>query len=151
MVAIRSGMLWGFAGLAIFALLTLLQLYGLNLLAVFVAGIAAGHMAVTGRRRSSGVGPGLTAGLIGGMVLLVGSFFVGILIVTLLRSEALGWAIGIPFITWIPIVGDTVDTVTGYADPWLRGGGLVLGSCLGLVNLVLMAAGGAIGGVVGRH
>ena len=150
MAAIRSGLLFGFAALAIFVVLTLLQAYGINLLAVLVLGVVAGYMAVSGRRRPS-VGRGLTAGLIGGLVMLVGSFFAGMLIVFLLRSEALGWAIGIPFITWIPIVGDTIDSVNEWSEPWLRSGGMILGACLGIINLMLMAIGGAVGGMLGRR
>lgn len=150
MAVVRSGLMFGFAALVIFVVLTLLQAYGLNLLMVLVFGVVAGNMAVSGRRRAS-VGRGLTAGLIGGLVMLVGSFFAGMLIVSLLRSQALGWAIGIPFITWIPIVGDTIDNVNEWAAPWLHSGAWVLGGCLGIVNFMLMAIGGAIGGVVGRR
>ncbi len=150
MTVVRSGLMFGFAALALFVLLTLLQAHGLNLLMVLVLGVVAGNAAVSSKRRAS-VGRGLTAGLIGGLVMLVGSFFAGMLIVNLLRSEALGWAIGIPFITWIPVVGDTIDNANEWAAPWLRSGGMALGGCLGIVNFMLMAIGGAVGGMMGRR
>jgi hypothetical protein len=149
--AVRSGVLFGFAALATFAVLTLLQLYGLNLLAVLVVGVVAGVMATSGMRRGSGIGRGLTAGFIGGLIMLVGSLLVGILIVTFFRTQITLWLAGIPFINQVPVVGDTIGEVNERADPWLRGGGLALGGCLGVVNFMLMALGGALGGAVRRR
>ena len=154
MSVVRSGLISGFAALAAFVLLTLLQLYGVNLLVVFLIGIAAGVVAASGARRG-GVGRGLTAGIIGGVIVLIGSVFVGIVIVTFFRAQINVWLAGLPFVDALPVVGDTVtdtiDQVNERAEPWLRGGGVVLGGCLGVINLLLMATGGALGGAVRRR
>lgn len=154
MSVVRSGLLFGFAALAAFVVLTLLQLYGVNLLAVLLIGVAAGVVAASGARRG-GVGRGLTAGIIGGVITLIGSLFVGIVIVTFFRAQINLWLAGLPFVDALPVVGDTVtdtiDQVNERAEPWLRGGGVALGGCLGMVNLFLMAIGGALGGAVRRR
>ncbi len=154
MPVVRSGLIFGFVALLVFALLTLLQLYGLNLLAVFLLGIVAGVLAASGARRG-GVGRGLAAGLIGGVITLLGSLVVGIVIVTFFRTQISLWLAGLPFVDALPVVGDTVrdtvDQVNEQAEPWLRTGSLVVGGCLGVVNLLLMAAGGALGGAVRRR
>jgi type II secretory pathway component PulF len=147
--------LFGFVALVAFVLLTLLQLYGLNLLAVLLIGVLAGVFATSGMRRGSGVGRGLTTGLIGGLIMLLGSLFVGILLISFFRSQINVWLAGLPFIDAVPVVGDTVSDTIGEvnerAEPWLRGGGLALGGCLGIVNLLLMTFGGALGGAVRRR
>jgi type II secretory pathway component PulF len=152
--AVRSGIIFGFVALAAFVVLTLLQLYGVNLLAVLLIGMAAGVVAASEARRG-GVGRGLTAGIIGGVITLIGSIFVGIVIVTFFRAQINLWLAGLPFVDALPVVGDTVtdtiDQVNQRADPWLRGGGVVLGGCLGVINLLLMATGGALGGAVRRR
>ena len=148
--AVRAGLVLGFAALALFVVLTLMQLYGVNLLAVLLVGVGSGVMA-GGGRRGSGVGRGLTAGFVGGLVMLIGSLFVGILIVTFFRAQINLWLAGIPFIDAVPVVGDTLTEANEWAEPWLRGGGLALGGCLGMVNFALMAAGGAVGGALGRR
>lgn len=154
MSVVRSGFVFGVAALLMFALLTLLQLYGLNLLAVLLLGIVAGVVAASGARRS-GVGRGLTAGIIGGLITLIGSVFVGVLVVTFFRAQVNLWLAGLPFVGALPVIGsmlrDTVDQANNRASPWLRTGGLALGGCLGMINLLLMAAGGALGGAVRRR
>jgi hypothetical protein len=145
---------FGFVALAAFMALTLLQVYGVNLLAVLLIGVAAGMVAASDARRG-GLGRGLTAGIIGGVITLIGSIFVGIVIVTFFRAQINVWLAGLPFVDALPIVGDTVtdtiDQVNERAGPWLRGGGVALGGCLGMINLLLMATGGAIGGAVRRR
>lgn len=150
---VRSGLMYGLLAVVITSLSVLVGGVpvglGFSALATFLSGIGAGYTAAK-TTRAFGVQRiprGLAAGAIGGVFALLGSLLTAVLFVNLLRQQVAAWIGLVPFGDQIPLIGQ----IEGYTSPLLRGGGLVGGACLGVVNLLLMIAGGALGGFFWRR
>ncbi|HSH77702.1 MAG TPA: hypothetical protein VLA19_04120 [Herpetosiphonaceae bacterium] len=145
--ALRTGLVFGLVGAIVVAACLLIGgiLAGLPtaLAAVALLGWGSGYTAAKTSRARPGqaIGRGMAAGIIAGTLVLLGSILAGTLSATLLREALDVWLQRLSYIIRID-----VDLL-----PYFRGGGLVGGTCLGLVNLGLMAAGGAIGGLTWRR
>ncbi len=145
--ALRTGLIFGLAGAIVVTACLLIGgvLAGLPtaLGAVALLGWGAGYAAAKTSRARPGqaIGRGMVAGLIAGTLVLFGSILAGTLSATLLRESLDVWLQRLSYIIRID-----VDVL-----PYIRGGGLIGGFCLGLVNLGLMAAAGAVGGWTWRR
>lgn len=146
---LRAGLVFGVAaivallgGLLLTATSGGLSLVGM-LLIMLLLGVAAGYTAATTTRAFSGkaVGRGVAAGAIAGSVAMIGSVILGIVLASVAQQRLSVWLQRIDPIIAIPF------------DPssFVRGGGVVTGFCLGLVNLFLMVFGGGLGGMLRRR
>lgn len=151
---LRIGLVFGLAATFAFAAGLFLPLPPLNFLLAFVSVLAlgwgAGYTAAktTGTSAGAGIGRGATAGALAGGVVLVISVLVFLLLANTpfvrdLFREVLQQNPGI------------VDPNTGEptsVDPTIAAliGGAGGGFCLGLINLILMFVGGAVGGMLWR-
>ena len=147
--AIWTGLVWGLVAALVFALCLLFAVESggasvvVGLAAVFGMGGAAGYTATQGMRMRPGRGlaAGTTAGTFGGIVVLVGSLIAVALLTGLVQQRVDLWLQRLArFVT----IG--IDPA-----PYLQGGGRLAGGCLGLVNFVLMAVGGGLGGLLRRR
>ena len=144
---LRTGLVFGIVGAIVVSACLLIGriLAGLPmaLAAVALLGWRAGYTAAQTSRAPSGqaIGRGMVAGLIAGALVLIGSILAGTLSATILRESIDIWLQRLSYIIRIDL-----DVLS-----YFGGGGLIGGTCLGLVNLGLMAAGGVIGGWTWRR
>ena len=139
--AVRVGLMFGLAALV--ATLASLLLGGLPagpliaLAAVSLLGWGAGYTAAKTTRAYARqrIGRGAVAGIVGGTLAMAGSVVAGVAFAALLRQGIDVWIERLAFIVRLD-----VDPA-----PYLRGGGLLAGMCLGVVNFMLMVAVGALG------
>ena len=147
--AIGAGLVFGIAAVLVWTTGVLLgEMTGggslpLALVGVAGAGGGAGYMAAkwTRARSHARLARGLTAGTFAGLVAFVGTTVSGVLFATLVQRRIDLWLARLAWLVEIELD----------ASAYLRGGGLAAGFCLGLVNLLLMSAAGALGGRMWRR
>ncbi len=147
--SLGSGFVFGLAAVVVFTAAVLLATASggasitFGLVVVALLGWGAGFSAARSTRafRGQGVGRGLAAGITGGTVALIGSVFAGVLFASLLGQR---------IDVWLQRISRFASVDVDFW-PYVQGGGVAAGLCLGFVNFLLMAAGGALGGWMWRR